>query len=146
MGNRSDMKRKKAWLISWEILQRGGAADMTDGQVVAFLDHRLGDESVRQIMKALWIACGRRTWNERLVFATGKLQPSFFCRDLRGHIRVGYKPVLFGRIVENLEVTDEEDGGQVTWTEVIYGRLDAVTGQHTVRREKMNQKGLPQAI
>jgi len=145
MENRSDMKRKTAWLISWEMLQRGGVADVIDGQVVAFLDHRLGEQSVRQIMKALWIACGRRTWDERLIFATGKLQPSFFYRDLRG-IRVGYKPALFGRIVENLEVTDDEDGSHVIWTEVIYGRLDEVTGQHTVRREKMRQKGLPQAI
>ena len=139
------MKRKTAWLITWETLQRGGATDVVDGQVVAFLDYRLGDESVRQIMKALWIACGRRTWDERLAFATGKLPSSFFYRDLRG-IRVGFKPRLFGRIVENLEVTDEEDGGHVAWTEVIYGKINEVTGRHTVRREKMKQERLPQAV
>jgi len=139
------MKRKRAWLITWEVLQRGGATDVVDGQVVAFLDGRLGDESVRGIMKSLWIACGRRTWVERLSFATGALHPTFYRRDLSS-IYVGFKPRLFGRIVEDIEVTDEDDGGCVAWTEVVYGKADEITGRHPEIRRRMKQPKLPSAI
>jgi hypothetical protein len=138
------MKRKRAWLISWDVLDRGGATDVIDGQVVAFLDARLGDESVRQAMKALWIACGRRTWDERLIYATGRLSTTFYQKDV-SRIVIGFKPRLVGRIVEDIEVTDEEDGGRVSWTEIVYSKADA-TGRHPAVRRRMRQSKLPSSI
>jgi len=139
------MKRKRAWLITWEILQRGAPTDVVDGQVVAFLDAKLSSDSVRQIMKSLWITCGRRTWEERLSFATSSMHQTFYSND-RTSILVGFKPRLCARLVEDLEVTDEETGGSVAWTEIVLGRLDEVTGRPPKKRRRVRQSKLPSAI
>src|SRR6266566_6533081 len=101
------------WLVTWE------GTSPPAKRVVAALDSRLGDDVMRRVVEALYIA---HTYSEAETVAFSRpkknpypAQPS----DLGGipwwgQITCGHNPYLFARLVDKLKT---DASGAVTWQE-----------------------------
>lgn len=126
------MKAKNAWLVRWDV-----SADERDhvvaSQILTFLDGQLSEDSVEKVLKALWVSHSRLMWREKLGFAVRpKQMASSFVLRRDGRIFVGSRPRLNALLVSDVEATDEDAGGRVTWTEFRDGK-----------RKRFEQRSLP---
>src|SRR2546426_3476002 len=107
----------KAWLITWE--WTGEAAAVAD-RVVGVLNPRWTVKRVSEIIEFLYIECTSTLAEIAMYARNSDNNPYRAKRDFNGQITCGQNPWLWARLVDDLEITadDQTRIERVTWREV----------------------------
>jgi len=120
-GNVKKPYMKKAWLVTWESPR---TPPDSEAQIVAILDYRCSEKKVKLYIEQCYIdrcysleekmACAKSRKNNPYPAEFNKINGLVFA----GQITCGANPWLFGRLVKNLSLRVDEDGGQkLLWEE-----------------------------
>ena len=108
------------WLITWEPASRG-VEIAEDDRVVAILNYRWKAENVRKIVEILH-ANAEASLSQRLAHAhmlKKGIAPVYHAvfNGWEGQIVCGVNPFMYGRLVDNPRVVDENDRERLIWDE-----------------------------
>jgi len=118
---RHNLKMKSAWLITWEWI--GDHARMKD-KVVAILNRRLSDETVRRFIEQLYILTTSNL-TEKVSYARNRKNNPYQAEfnvingiKYGGQIMCGHNPHLYGRIAKDISIEIDKNGKEILmWKE-----------------------------
>lgn len=110
------LKKRNAWLITWESPSKDYFAALNRPRVVAILKPQIGLSTIKKIMPALFFAESKLNFSEKIGFSLSKQSP-YKIREDSSRIRYGDNPWLEARLVKNLYV---ETYSNTEWRETLH--------------------------
>jgi hypothetical protein len=113
-------KRRKAWLVTWEFARQDYFEDLNRPRVVAILNPRLTDDTVKRILPVLFASEKQMTFSDKIGYTLSKPPEYWLRREFDGRISTGGHPWLEARVVKDLWIEDYADDihhQTLHWTE-----------------------------
>lgn len=121
---KDELKKTKAWLITWEGLGVNNNSSSSQ-RIVNIFDSRVSAEKIKQFTEDYYIATQFNSFEKATFASNRKYNPykAEFARingiEWLGQIRCGHNPFLFARIVANLIVVFDKSAQEIVhWQEL----------------------------
>ena len=114
-----NVKKRSAWLITWESSRDDYLADLRRPRVVAILRPQLSPSTIAAILPVLFISESKLTFSEKICYGLLK-RPRRWVRHGLRRICCGPNPWLEARLVKDLYVEKHPDSDfhqTLHWTE-----------------------------
>jgi hypothetical protein len=106
-------KKKHAWLLAWEASTPDRLAAIKGHRIMAFIDHRRSDASVRDMIFALYLAFGDLLPREKLSFALNRETRDKMFKQDAVSLRCGFNPDVVARKVHDVEIETLDCGSSI---------------------------------